>query len=143
MVHENSALDSIQKYHHLRACLQSKAAHVIKSVDFTADDYPVAYQALSERYDNPHKLIDNHVKSLFQMEKMNKASSNGLRTLIDSFCKHLLALKKVGKKIIHLLVTKLDDTTLGEWEKYCDIKDIRDEPQFDDLKKFLLNRADF
>nr|CAH7760137.1 unnamed protein product [Callosobruchus chinensis] len=84
------------------------------------------------------------------MEKINKASSNGLRTLIDSFCKHLLALKKVGKNvddwntlIIHLLVTKLDDTTLGEWEKYCDIKDIRDEPQFDDLKKFLLNRADF
>nr|CAI5818181.1 unnamed protein product [Callosobruchus analis] len=36
-----------------------------------------------------------------------------------------------------------DWNTLGEWEKYCDIKDIRDEPQFDDLKKFLLNRADF
>nr|CAH7752297.1 unnamed protein product [Callosobruchus chinensis] len=150
MVHENSGLDNIQKYHHLRACLQGKAAQVIKSVDFTADDYPVAYQALLERYDNPRKLIDNHVKSLFQMEKINKASSNGLRTLIDSFCKHLLALKKVGKNvddwntlIIHLLVTKLDDTTLGEWEKYCDIKDIRDEPQFDDLKKFLLNRADF
>nr|CAH7762057.1 unnamed protein product [Callosobruchus chinensis] len=141
MVHENSGLDNIQKYHHLRACLQGKAAHVIKSVDFTADDYPVAYQALLERYDNPRKLIDTHVKSLFQMEKINKASSNGLRTLIDSFCKHLLALKKVGKNvddwntlIIHLLVTKLDDTTLGEWEKYCDIKDIRDEPQFDDLK---------
>nr|CAH7719202.1 unnamed protein product [Callosobruchus chinensis] len=150
MVHENSGLHNIQKYHHLRACLQGKAAHVIKSVDFTADDYPVAYQALLERYDNPRKLIDNDVKSLFQMEKINKASSNGLRTLIDSFCKHLLALKKVGKNvdnwntlIIHLLVTKLNDTTLGEWEKYCDIKDIRDEPQFDDLKKFLLNRADF
>lgn len=146
LVHQNAALDNIQKFHYLRSSLEGSAAQVIKSLEFTNENYPVAWDLLCQRYDNKRLLIDNHVKSLFNIEPLIKESSYKIRQLIDTFSKHLRSLQSLDQPtdkwdtlLIFMITSKLDPVTSREWENYRSKSDI---PSLDDLQTFLKARAD-
>lgn len=146
LIHENQSISNIQKFHYLRASLEGEAALVIKSLEISAANYEVAWNALLDRYDNNKLLIHNHVKSLFNGDSVIKESASGLRKLIDDFSKNLRALSQLNQPVsewdtllVFLISTKLDNTTLREWES---VKSDIETPTFKDLKDFLKSRAD-
>lgn len=57
MIHENTALPTIQKMHYLRASLKGEAADVISSLKLAPENYEEAWAMLNERYDNQWVII--------------------------------------------------------------------------------------
>ncbi|KAK9712250.1 Protein of unknown function (DUF1759) [Popillia japonica] len=146
LIHTNASINEIQKFHYLRASLEGSAAQVIHSLEFTARNYAVAWEALLDRYNNNRLLVMNHVQGLFNIESISKESAESLRKIIDSVSKNLRALEQLDQPtsnwdtlIVYLITSKLDAVTLREWENYKSDKNV---PNFSDLKTFLKARAD-
>ncbi|XP_063365196.1 uncharacterized protein LOC134653729 [Cydia amplana] len=75
-----ASLASIVKYKYLRSCLRDGALEVISSLDFSEEAYTLAWQMLCERYNNPKRLVSNHMRALFDVEPVPSTPS-GLRGL--------------------------------------------------------------
>lgn len=146
LIHENDAITHIQKYHYLRGSLQGKAAELIKALEFSSQNYEVAWENLCARYNNTRVLVHNHIKSLFNIENTPTESSEKIRNIIDCTSKHLRAIKSLTPEetlwetmVIHLITSKLDPVTSREWEQ---LKHDNELPSLADLKAFLSRKAD-
>ncbi|XP_031334918.1 uncharacterized protein LOC116164833 [Photinus pyralis] len=146
LIEENANLDEAQKFHYLKASLEGDAARVIESIKFSTTNYTLAWTRLQERYNSEKVLIHNHVKSLFNLESIQKESSMKIRNLLDSVSKHLANIKSLTSSetlgetlIIYLVTSKLDSMTMREWEKHT--KKI-DMPSFNHLYEFLKEKSD-
>lgn len=154
LVHSSQEITNIQKFHYLKSSLKGNAQLVIDSLEFSADNYSIAWELLLNRYDNSRLLVHNHVKALFSIQHINNESPAQLRKLIDTILKNLRALKLLGEPtehwdtlIIYLMVSKLDSTTEREWEQYKSTllpksHDSKPALRVDDLLKFVRDRAD-
>lgn len=147
VIHNNDAIETINKFHYLRSSLEGSAALVIKSLSFCADNYCLAWNLLCQRYNNKRLLISNHMKSIFSMECITKESDKALRVMIDSIKKNLSGLEALGKPvehwddmIIHFASLKLDNVTSRRWEEHKSV--IGDDPTLEEFFKFLRDRAD-
>ncbi|XP_045777595.1 uncharacterized protein LOC123875672 [Maniola jurtina] len=156
LVHVSNTISIIQKFHYLKSALKGPAALVINSIEFTPDNYFVAWELLMNRYNNSRLLIHNHVKALFTIQQISKESPVLLRKLIDVVLKNLRSLKLLGEPtehwdtlIIYMVVSKLDDSTERAWEKHRSElglgeqqKDGKVLVQVTHLLEFLKARAD-
>ena len=147
LIHQNNSLNEIQKFHYLRASLGDNAIKVIQSLEFSAKNYLEAWDLLCKRFDNSRLLVNNHLKSIVNLESLTRESVIGLRNMIDSVNKHLRALKSLGLPtehwdawLIYLISIKLDKGTSRGWEQHYNGKEL---PKFDAFLNFLSNRADF
>lgn len=160
LIHNSKEITSIQKFHYLKSSLSGNALLVIESLEFSANNYPVAWELLLNRYNNHKLLIHNHVKALFSLKALTNESPSSLRRLIDSVLKNIRALKSLGEPVdywhtllIYMTVTKLDPITEREWEQHK--LTIPTEPSDQDTQKesrsmltidilldFLRNRAE-
>lgn len=149
LIHNNNEIDSINKFHYLRASLEGSAAVVIGSVEFSARNYDGVWKLLCERYDNKRLLLQNHVSALFNLEPVTKESSYALKSMIDQINKNLRALESLGEPVkhwdtllIHIVNQKLDGKSHREWEEVKGRLD-KDKPiTFDTFITFIRNRAD-
>ncbi|XP_045541793.1 uncharacterized protein LOC106716081 isoform X1 [Papilio machaon] len=154
LVHNSRDISNIQKFHYLKSSLKGSAELVIDSLEFSSNNYEVAWDLLLNRYDNHKLLIFNHVKSLFNLKAVCNESSSLIRNLIDTVLKNLRALKILGEPtdswdtlIIYLVASKLDVTSEREWEHYkvnlfTNTADKRSSVKLDHLIRFLGDRAD-
>lgn len=146
LVHNNSRISLIQKFHYLVSYLEGDAARVISNIEVSAANYNSAYQLLYDRYNNKRLLINYHIKSLFNIEKINRESDTSLRSLVDHVSKNLRALANLGQPtdhwdtlIIHLVSSKLDTQTLVKWEEQRN--SLGEIPTLNEFNKFLIDRA--
>ncbi|XP_047039720.1 uncharacterized protein LOC124644424 [Helicoverpa zea] len=154
LVHNSKEIDNVQKFHYLRSSLSGSALLVIKSLEFSSENYNVAWELLENRFNNNRLLVQTHVKALFSMTSLNKESPNQIRKLIDTVLKNLRSLKNLGEPteswdtlIIYLITSKLDSVTEREWETHkSSIINSQNQSisrtRVDDLITFLKNRAD-
>ncbi|XP_071580238.1 uncharacterized protein [Temnothorax nylanderi] len=145
LIHTNETIDPIQKFHYLKAALEGKAAQIIKSLEFSAINYAVAWDTIRSRFDNKRLLTQNHIKALFNINYMKEESSAQIRDIVDTLNKHIRALNALGQStdhwdalLIYLISSKIDSTTAREWEKQCADYEL---PTLDDFKDFLNSRA--
>jgi len=124
LINKNQSLDDIQRYHYLRSCFEGSAAHIIKTLEFSAAAYESAWKSLLDRYDNESVLVYNHVRSIFDIPIMTSETAGGLRSLLDTVSRHLGCLGKLGQPVtswdtllIYILTLKLDKITAREWEQ--------------------------
>jgi hypothetical protein len=139
------SLPPIVKYKYLRSCLQGSALEVISSLDFSEEGYTLAWQMLCERYNNPRRLVSNHMRALFDVETV-PSTPLGLRGLCDNISKHLRSLHSLNVPIdnwdlmiIHILANKLDSRLKSKWENSIDSRKL---PSLQEFRAFLRNRAD-
>ncbi|XP_018306980.1 uncharacterized protein, partial [Mycetomoellerius zeteki] len=97
LIHANERLSAIQKFHYLRSSLKDKAAEVVKSFDITENNYNEAWQLLNERFDNKRRIIQTHVKAMYEIAPMHKENCTALRNLLDNMLKHFRALKALER----------------------------------------------
>ncbi|CAG9137785.1 unnamed protein product [Plutella xylostella] len=91
-----SNLKPIQKYKYLRSCLKGSALEAIGSLEFSDEGYAIAWQLLCERYNNPKILVNNHLRALFNVDKV-PSNPSALRALVDNISKHLRTLKSLNE----------------------------------------------
>lgn len=147
LIHLNDTIPRISKFHYLRAALKDSAALIISSLDFSDENYDVAWQLLCDRYNNRRLLVYNHVQAIINIEHGTQESFKVLRNIIDTVNRNIRALKTLKLPtdgwdvlIIHLVSSKLDSVTSREWETYRNALD--DLATLADFNKFLKNRAD-
>lgn len=63
MVHNNSRLPDIFKFHYLKSCVKDEAAEVIASLETSNENYSVAWNLLTKRYDNQKFIVENHIEA--------------------------------------------------------------------------------
>ncbi|XP_061724952.1 uncharacterized protein LOC133530899 isoform X1 [Cydia pomonella] len=147
LIHDNQSIPIIHKFHYLRSSLKDGASLVIKSLEFSSDNYKVAWDLLCERYTNDRILVNNHLNALFNINPVLQESSRALRNTIDLVNKNLRALKTLNLPtehwdilIIHMVTSKLDSATLRDWE--TERNNIKKLPTLTEFTTFLRNRAD-
>ncbi|XP_061710281.1 uncharacterized protein LOC133520037 [Cydia pomonella] len=147
LIHDNQSIPIIHKFHYLRSSLKDGASLVIKSLEFSSDNYKVAWDLLCERYTNDRILVNNHLNALFNINPVLQESSRALRNTIDLVNKNLRALKTLNLPtehwdilIIHMVTSKLDSAILRDWE--TERNNIKKLPTLTEFTTFLRNRAD-
>ncbi|XP_018395970.1 PREDICTED: uncharacterized protein LOC108774375 [Cyphomyrmex costatus] len=145
LIHTNETIDPIQKFHYLKASLEGAASQIIKSLDFSAANYAIAWETICNRFDNKSLLTYNHIKAIFSINSIKEESAIQLRNMIDTLNKHLRALNALGQStehwdtlLIYLTSSKLDSITAREWEKERVDKEL---PTLEEFKAFLSSRA--
>ena len=145
LVNNNKNLSNVEKYYYLQASLKEEAKNVIDSLAINDENYIVAWDLLTERYENKKYLIKGHMKQIFELPSVTKDSHASLRTFLDTFLKQFRALKNLNEPVdswntilIYLLASKLDVSSKREWE----IKTKDDvSPTIDFFISFLTDRC--
>ncbi|CAK1597329.1 unnamed protein product [Parnassius mnemosyne] len=149
LIHDNSSINEINKFHYLRASLQGNAALVIKNIDFKGDHYKIAWDMLCERYNNNRLLVNNHMQALFDIDPIVKESSVSIRNLVDTLNNNVRALTKLNQPtqywdtlLIYVMTKKLDLTTSRDWEEHRN-NILKDDPTLTQFCSFLNRKADW
>ena len=64
LVLNNETLDNIQSYYYLLSVVSGEAHEVIENLPVTADNFPIAWKLICDRYDNPRLIANAHVRAL-------------------------------------------------------------------------------
>ena len=70
-VHNNPTLSGVQKLNYLHALLQGGALHVIAGLSFTNASFSHSVTQLHDRYEQTHKLISAHMKSVIELTTLS------------------------------------------------------------------------
>ena len=147
LIHKNTSLSTVEKFHFLKNALLGQAKDVINSLELSIVNYDVAINLLFLRYKNTRAIVQRHVQLLFdESQKMVKESAVALKTLLDSTQKHVRALQALSINVehwdpllIHMVVSKFDRITLRAWE----LENVSDKlPTFQQLCEFIQHRCD-
>lgn len=145
LINDNKSLTNVQRFFYLQSALKGEASQIISSLSNTDDNYKIAWDLLTERYENKRAIIHSHLKSIFDLPVVPKESHICLRKFLDSFQKHFRSLKNLGENVddwntilIFLLNSKLDAASRKEWEIH--IKS-NNSPKINDFVKFLGQRC--
>lgn len=129
----------------MRSSLSEEALQEINSIELSAVNYNIAWQALQARYENKKLIVKAHIDALFAVDGLRKESYNGLNYLISEFEKNLQMLDKIGEKtadwstlLVHMVCSRLDPVTLRHWETHHNSKNV---PTYQNLITFLRNHC--
>ncbi|KAL0881752.1 hypothetical protein ABMA27_001541 [Loxostege sticticalis] len=147
LIHSDNSIPNINKFHYLRASLTDSAALLIRSLDFSSENYIIAWDLLCDRYNNNRLLVKNHIQAIFNIEPLSRESPKALRNIIDTVSRNLRALKTLKLPtehwdilIIYIVSNKFDVITSRAWETYRNT--LKELPTLADFNTFLKNRSD-
>ncbi|XP_055634049.1 uncharacterized protein LOC129774354 [Toxorhynchites rutilus septentrionalis] len=141
LIHTSREIPNIQKFQYLRSALKGEALKIIESLTITSDNYPVAWEALLNRYANKYILKKKHLQALITPPKLAVKSVLMIRDVVDEFQRHVKILNQLGEPtdqwsslLVQLLSSRIDELTLKEWEDYVSGEE---EPSYDNFIKYL------
>ncbi|XP_055605904.1 uncharacterized protein LOC129754066 [Uranotaenia lowii] len=145
LVHSSHELSSIQKFYYLRASLSGDAQKLIQTIPISSNNYLVAWNLLLDHFQNPSRLKQSYVDSLFEFSALKSESASDLHSLVERFEANVKILHQLGERteywdilLIRMLSIRLDSTTRRDWEVYATTKD---SVSFQDLVAFIQRRV--
>ena len=84
LIVNNTALSNVQKFHYLIASLQNEAKALISNLQIINENFLVAWQLVTHRYNNKRLIAMMHAKLLCQMPPVKKGNASSLPRLIMS-----------------------------------------------------------
>ncbi|XP_063838233.1 uncharacterized protein LOC135087396 [Ostrinia nubilalis] len=136
MVHGNEDLSPVQKLYYLKSCLVGEAASLVTTLECTNENYVKAWSAITSRYDNKVLIAKYHLQHILSLHKVN-GKSYTLRQLTNEFMQYYNSLLSLNISnlqdiiLIHILSTKIDYSSLRDFELH------RDSSDFPSLQQFL------
>jgi hypothetical protein len=123
LVVNNSTLSNVQRFHYLIASLKNEAKDLISNLQITNENFLVAWQLVTQRYNNTKLIAMMHAKHLCQMSQVKKGDASSLRKLINHVSSHTNFLQALTLNVPtqdlllnHLIITTIDSNTQREWE---------------------------
>ena len=146
LIVNNTTLSNVQKFHYLIASLKNEAKDLITNLQITNENFLVAWQLVTQRYNNKRLIAMMHAKHLCQMPQVRKGDASSLRQLINHVSSHMNALQALSLNVpvqdlmlIHLMSATLDLETQREWELITASR--TDTPTTAELVTFLESRC--
>ena len=78
LVFNNTTLSNVQKFHYLIASLKTEAKDLISNLQITNEKFLVAWQLVTQRYNNKRLIAMMHAKHLCQMPQERKDDASSL-----------------------------------------------------------------
>jgi diphosphomevalonate decarboxylase len=95
---------------------------LISNLQITNENFLVAWQLVTQRYNNKRLIAMMHAKHLCQMPQVKKGDASSLRQLINRVSRHMNALQALSLNVFvqdlmlyHLMLASLDTETQREW----------------------------
>ncbi|XP_053692165.1 uncharacterized protein LOC128740628 [Sabethes cyaneus] len=88
----------MEKFTYLRTSLTGEALQEIATIEMSAVNYRIAWEALETMYENKKMLVMTHLDTLFAQESMRQESFESLNRLVSGFEKNLQMLSKLGER---------------------------------------------
>lgn len=124
LIIDNKVLSDVQKFHYLISSLKDEAKMLILNLPVTNDNFTVAWDLVTQRYNNIKLIAMNHAKLLVQMPLVKKGDASSLGQLINHVSSHTNAIQALTLNasmhdliLNHLLLSVLDLETHKEWER--------------------------
>lgn len=95
VINKRTDLSDIEKFHYLRSTLKSEAFNFANAQEFSEENYDTVWQSLCARYNDNRLLLHDHLKSLFEIEKMRKRNVFGLTKLKECLLQHIKSLERL------------------------------------------------
>ena len=118
LIVQNSLLSNVQRFHYLLAALKGEAKTLITNLAITNDNFTVAWNLITERYNNVKLIARQHVNQLFQMPQTKKGDATSLRQLINHVTSNFNALQALALNtpiqslmLTHMMLSVLDNET--------------------------------
>jgi hypothetical protein len=147
LIHNKTTLTKVQKMHYLKSCLSGEAELLLKHVPITESNYDIAWNILTQRYNNKRIIVNTILTRLVNQRKLTTGTAKGLRDLLDTTSECLNKLKNQDIPVdtwdilvVHIIVNKMDSESHKEWESELGSLDISELPTLNMLKKFLEKR---
>ncbi|XP_076766420.1 uncharacterized protein LOC143433153 [Xylocopa sonorina] len=140
LVHENDSIPITHKFHLLKSYLTGNAASITNSLNATEENYFVAWNLIQKRYNQPRKIVQCHIRALFELPDITRNSLTSLRAFVERAEMHINALKALKQPVewhemlIYIITSKLNKTTRTEWEQSVDEDK---SPTYEELLAFL------
>lgn len=144
LVHNNSRLSPINKFQYLRVSLRGDALAVISEFTFAPENYPLAFEALKQRYYNKRRLASLYMKKVTSFSPLSNSSHKELQRFIATFENNFAALDKLEiPDLLDYFKLQLSLNALdpGSRRGFEDKHSSTSFPSYDDLIKFVTNRS--
>ncbi|XP_070526464.1 uncharacterized protein [Cardiocondyla obscurior] len=146
LIIQNRELKDFARMHYLLSCLTGSALECVRELPVTAENFDVAWKALSTRFENKRRLIRGHLSTLLNLPSITKESANDLQGLIDKVSASLTALKNLNRRsrdlwhdmLVYIISQRLDNSTRKAWSMR--ISDSDTLPTTTELLDFLQSR---
>ena len=140
------SLSSVQKLHYLVSALKGEARDLIVNLAMTHENFIVAWNLVTERYNNSKLIAMTYVSQLFKLPQTKKNDAASLRQLINNVTKSISAIEALALKtpmqtliVNHLLLGAIDSETHKSWELFSSTQE--DVPSTTQVIKFLEQRC--
>lgn len=117
LVNQNSSIGKFESFHYLLSCLSDPALTTVKLFPLAAANYDLAWQSLSDRYENQRLLATTHLDKLFAFKPITHESLPTLNAFVNTFHENIAAIKYlevaglVGFLLFYLGSKALDSDT--------------------------------
>lgn len=122
-VHMHPALAPIEKMQHLKGALKGEAAKLISNLKLSDANYPVAWDALCERYERKPILVNSYLLKIYNIPNVPHNDMEKLHHMRDTLKLSLDALEQLGRHeaggdmAVLLMTMKLSNHLQFEWRK--------------------------
>lgn len=147
IIDREHSLSNIEKFNHLRNCLQGPALETIDAFQVSNENYTRALERLQARYDNPTLIFLEGISALFELSSVSKGNGTQLRSLIDKASAIYGSLLSLGTEsqisqamLIFLVLQKADEDTNRKWKESLDFKSL---PTWDACASVLERHCQF
>ena len=146
LIRDNKDLNDFARMHFLSSCLKGRAAECITHLPITAENFELAWAALTSRYENKRRTLNIHLSALLGLPSVPRESASELQSLHDKVAAALKSFSNLDRNtdnlwndmLVYLVTQKLDPITRKAWNLQESGRD--DPPTYDDLKRFLEHR---
>jgi len=146
LILKNTTLSNVQMFHYLIASLKNEAKDLISKLQITNENFLVAWQLVTQRYNNELLIAMMHAKHLCQMPQVRNGDESSLRQLINHVSSQMKALQALSLNVPvqdsmlnHLMLATLDTEKQREWELIT--ASCADIPTTAELVTFLESRC--
>jgi len=123
LIVNNSTLSNVQRSQFLISSLKNEAKDLVSNLQITNENFLVAWQLVTQHYNNQRLIATIHAKHLCQIPQVKKGDASSLRKLTNHVSSHISALYALSLKVTfqdlmlnHLMLATLDAETQKEWE---------------------------
>jgi len=120
---QNNTLSNVQRFHYLLSSLKGEAKQLIANLQISHDNFVVAWDLVTQRYNNIKLIAMTHVKQLFHLPFVRRNDATSLHQLINHVSSNINAIQALALNtsmqdwlLNHLLLSVLYSETHKEWE---------------------------
>lgn len=145
LIHKKVELSAVEKFHHLLSNTGGEAKRLISHYSITSENYESAWNSLLSRYNNKRALVNNEIKHLMELEKLQNETANKVKCMLDTINECLNSLKNLeidtttwSPFLIYIFVQKIPVETNRLWQNT--LEDPTAIPSMKSFIAFLENR---